>query len=87
MGMSNEDWEHACVEEGLYGLLWKRQDIARSWKTSLHPLLKQLTNKSAKSPRIAILGVGNQFRSDDAAGVLIADALSNREWQKTLSIY
>ena len=52
-----------------------------TWKTSLNPLrvLKQLTSKSAKPVRLAILGVGNQFRSDDAAGVLIARALSNRE--------
>jgi len=53
-----------------------------TWKTSLNPLLKQLTSKSAKPPRIAILGVGNQFRSDDAAGVLIARALSSRECAK-----
>jgi hydrogenase 3 maturation protease len=51
-----------------------------TWKTSLNPLrvLEQLTNKSAKSPRIAILGVGNPFRSDDAVGVLIARILSTR---------
>jgi hydrogenase 3 maturation protease len=53
--------------------------LPNTWKTSLHPLLKQLTNKSAESPRIAILGVGNQFRADDAVGVLIARALSTRE--------
>jgi hydrogenase 3 maturation protease len=49
------------------------------WKTSLDRLLNQLTSESAQPPRIAILGVGNQFRADDAAGVLIARALSNRE--------
>jgi len=50
------------------------------WKTSLSPLrlLKQRTSESEKPPRIAILGVGNQFRNDDAAGVLIARALSDR---------
>lgn len=50
-----------------------------TWKASLKLLLKQLTSKSANLPRIAILGVGNQFRSDDGAGVLIARALANRE--------
>jgi hydrogenase 3 maturation protease len=42
-------------------------------------VLKQLASESAQPPRIAILGVGNQFRSDDAAGVLIARSLSDRE--------
>ena len=37
-----------------------------------------LTNRSAKLPRVAILGVGNQFRSDDAAGVLVVRALLGR---------
>ena len=51
-----------------------------TWKTSLSPLriLKQLQSELGKPPRIAILGVGNEFRSDDAAGVLIARALSKR---------
>ena len=30
-------------------------------------------------PRIAVLGVGNLLRSDDAAGILVARALSQRE--------
>jgi len=50
-----------------------------TWKASLQLLLKQLTSESAQLPRIAILGVGNPFRSDDAAGVLIARSLSERE--------
>jgi hydrogenase 3 maturation protease len=53
-----------------------------TWKASLRLLLKQLTSKLANLPRIAVLGVGNQFRSDDGAGVLIALALSNREFAK-----
>jgi hydrogenase 3 maturation protease len=52
--------------------------LPNTWKASLQPLLKQLTNRSAKPPRIAILGVGNQFRSDDAAGILIVRALLGR---------
>jgi hydrogenase 3 maturation protease len=49
-----------------------------TWKTSLRLLLKQLKSEPENPPRIAILGVGNEFRSDDAAGVLIARALSKR---------
>ena len=50
-----------------------------TWKASLSLLLNQLANKSTKRLRIAILGVGNQFRSDDGVGVLIARGLSERE--------
>ena len=53
--------------------------LPNTWKTSLNLLLQKLTSESAKSSRIAILGVGNQFRADDAVGVLIARALSNRD--------
>jgi hydrogenase 3 maturation protease len=53
--------------------------LPNTWKTSLHLRLQQLTSKSTNLPRIAILGVGNQFRSDDGAGVLIARALSKYE--------
>jgi hydrogenase 3 maturation protease len=51
-----------------------------TWKTSLKQLrvLKQLKSELEQPPRIAILGVGNEFRADDAAGVLIARALSKR---------
>jgi hydrogenase 3 maturation protease len=41
--------------------------------------LSQLESDAGNSPRIAILGVGNAFRSDDAAGVLVARALSTRQ--------
>jgi hydrogenase 3 maturation protease len=51
--------------------------LSNTWKASLKLLLKQLTNN-----RIAILGVGNQFRCDDGAGVLLARALSEREWTR-----
>jgi hydrogenase 3 maturation protease len=50
-----------------------------TWRASLRLLLKQLTSKSAKPARIAILGIGNPFRSDDGAGVLVARALSDCE--------
>jgi hydrogenase 3 maturation protease len=66
------------------GIFWsimeETKTLPDTWKTSLNPLrlLKQLTSESGRSPRIAILGVGNQFRWDDAAGVLIARALSKR---------
>ena len=50
-----------------------------TWKTALRQLLKQPANKSGSLLRIAILGVGNEMRSDDAAGVLAARALAQRE--------
>jgi hydrogenase 3 maturation protease len=53
--------------------------LPNTWKTALSLLLKRLTSNPAKPARIAILGVGNQFRSDDGAGVLIARALSKCE--------
>ena len=51
--------------------------LPNTWKASLKPLrvLNQLTSNQTKPARIAILGVGNQFRSDDGVGVLIARAL------------
>jgi hydrogenase 3 maturation protease len=56
----------------------ENRTLPSTWKTSLKFLLQQRASESTKQPRIAILGVGNQFRSDDAAGVLIARALSER---------
>lgn len=45
----------------------------KCWRTSLSRLLSQRTNS-----RIAILGIGNEMRGDDAAGILIVRALSLR---------
>ncbi len=42
-----------------------------SWQTSLY----QLLNQPPAKPRIAIVGIGNVFRSDDAAGILVAHKL------------
>jgi hydrogenase 3 maturation protease len=50
-----------------------------TWKIALRQLLKQPASKSGGLPRITILGVGNQMRSDDAAGVLVARGLSHRQ--------
>lgn len=50
-----------------------------TWRTALHLLLKQLTSEAGRSPRIAVLGIGNLMRSDDAAGMLVARALLLRE--------
>ena len=50
-----------------------------TWKASLQRLLNQPRAESDATPRIAVLGVGNLFRSDDAAGILVARALSQRE--------
>lgn len=52
-----------------------------SWKVSLIPLLfpENLPPKS-DLPRIAIVGIGNEFNGDDAAGVWVARALKKREY-------
>ena len=50
-----------------------------TWKESLHQLLNQRRYEVGDSPRIAVLGVGNPTRSDDAAGVLAARLLMQRE--------
>jgi hydrogenase maturation protease HycI len=49
------------------------------WKVSLQSLLKQQEAELGGSPRVAILGVGNTLRSDDAAGMLVVRELSQRE--------
>ncbi|MBN2116048.1 MAG: hydrogenase maturation peptidase HycI [Anaerolineales bacterium] len=41
--------------------------------------MQKLKAESGKFPRVAILGIGNSLRSDDAAGMLVARALSQRE--------
>ena len=45
--------------------------LLNSWKAPLQLLLIRQT----EHPRIAIVGIGNAFRSDDAAGVLVAHKL------------
>ncbi|HEX5943429.1 MAG TPA: hydrogenase maturation peptidase HycI [Anaerolineales bacterium] len=52
--------------------------LPATWKTAFHQLLKHPSSKTGNLPRIAILGVGNEIRSDDAAGVLVARLLSHR---------
>ena len=48
-----------------------RPTLPSSWKISLHQWLNQAPVKA----RIAIVGIGNIFRSDDDAGSLVARAL------------
>jgi hydrogenase 3 maturation protease len=55
----------------------KRKTLPSTWKTSLRLLLQQAA-ESGKSPRLAIVGIGNVLRCDDAAGMLVARALSGR---------
>lgn len=56
----------------------KKKTLPGTWKTSLQPLLGQQVAKSG-APRIAIIGIGNTLRSDDAAGMLVARELLGRE--------
>lgn len=50
-----------------------------SWQTWLSQLLNQLTNESGQPSRVAIVGIGNNLRNDDAAGMLVARELLHRE--------
>lgn len=51
-----------------------------TWKVSLSLLLRQLASNLGRPPRIAVLGIGNILRSDDAAGILVLRALSGQTW-------
>ena len=56
----------------------ENKTLPNTWRASLNQLLHRLKSEATDHPRIAILGVGNPFRADDAAGVFIARTLSNR---------
>ncbi|MCX5704576.1 MAG: hydrogenase maturation peptidase HycI [Candidatus Omnitrophica bacterium] len=45
-------------------------------------LIQGLKTRLKAAKRIAILGVGSQLRGDDAAGILVADALSKKICKK-----
>lgn len=49
------------------------------WKTSLSQLLNQLKSETGEPPRVAVVGIGNTMRNDDAAGILVARELLQRE--------
>jgi hydrogenase 3 maturation protease len=57
----------------------KSETLPATWKTPLNLLLQKLAAEAGKQPLVAIVGIGNTFRSDDAAGMLIAQALSQLE--------
>ena len=50
-----------------------------TWKARLKCLLQDLAAEAGKPARLAVVGIGNSFRSDDAAGMLVAGALSQRK--------
>ena len=52
-----------------------------SWKVSLVPLLfPEILPTKSELPRIAIVGIGNKAHGDQAAGILVAQALQRREF-------
>ena len=52
-----------------------------SWKNFLHPkLFPGISLPGGELPRIAIVGIGNEFNGDDAAGVLVVRRLLARKW-------
>ena len=51
-----------------------------SWKNFLNPILMpEQSSSKAEFPRLAIVGIGNEFNGDDAAGVLVARNLGRHE--------
>ncbi|HAX70765.1 MAG TPA: hypothetical protein DCY14_14230 [Anaerolineae bacterium] len=50
-----------------------------SWKSSLHQMMQRLTSEQIEPIRVAVVGIGNEFRNDDAAGVLVARMLLQYE--------
>lgn len=50
-----------------------------SWKNSLHLLLQQREQSKTEPVRVAIVGIGNEYRNDDAAGVMVARLLLRYE--------
>src|SRR5512146_590776 len=52
--------------------------LPNTWKTSLSLHPPQLRS-NGKAPRVAIVGIGNSLRSDDAAGILITRTLAQQE--------
>jgi hydrogenase 3 maturation protease len=59
----------------------KMKTLPDTWKASLQPQTKPLASDSAhlSCAKVAIVGVGNALCSDDAAGMLIARKLLQRE--------
>jgi hydrogenase 3 maturation protease len=55
-----------------------------SWQTSLRQMLEQQAARQSRLPRIAILGIGNPLRSDDAAGGLVARRLAQSHFTRDL---
>lgn len=57
----------------------RMKTLKLSWQTSLHQTLSQLKTESGELPRVALVGIGNPLRNDDAAGLLVARELLQRE--------
>jgi len=49
------------------------------WQDVLNQKLKQLL-KESRSPRVAVLGVGNEFRGDDGAGIAVIRQLNQNNY-------
>ena len=47
----------------------------KSWQISLNQFMSQAGINSGGRPRIAIMGIGNELRADDAAGMLVVRRL------------
>ena len=63
----------------LWSIMDARKTLPATWKTALRHLLHRQKSRAGQPARIAILGIGNPMRSDDAAGVLVARTLLQRD--------
>lgn len=52
--------------------------FASFWNAQLNSLLKHLASEVGNPARIAVVGIGNEFNGDDAAGVLVVRTLQKK---------
>ena len=52
----------------------------------MESLAKELKNRLKTAKKIAVLGIGSEFRGDDAAGVFVAQAIEDRKKKRSAKI-
>ncbi len=57
----------------------RKRILLPSWKDSLYQKLSLLKARNSGTPRICIIGVGNDLRGDDSVGLIVARRLSADE--------
>ena len=54
---------------------WPRSTVTNSKSQCMQNLTTELKDRLKGAKRVAVLGVGSEFRGDDAAGMLVAQAI------------